>query len=33
MIIKNNDGDWVVLIGCWIGVRKGKFGVRGNNSY
>lgn len=32
MIIKNNDGDWAVLIGRWTGVKKGKPGVRGNNS-
>ncbi|XP_062595714.1 uncharacterized protein LOC134257087 [Saccostrea cucullata] len=27
MIIKNNEGDWAILVGRWTGVRKGEPGV------
>ncbi|XP_061188769.1 uncharacterized protein LOC133196936 [Saccostrea echinata] len=28
MIIKNNEGDWAILVGRWTGVRKGVPGVK-----
>ena len=31
VLIKNNQGDWGILIGKWIGFKKGVAGVKGRN--
>ena len=31
IVIKNNNGDWAVLVGRWTGVKKGIPGVKGQD--
>ena len=32
-LIKNNDGDWKIVRGAWVGFKKGRAGEKGVGRY